>query len=96
MIEETPFPPLPPEAQDPSVPWKPRSALARCESSGGHVVKPKMWPPTKQGRKEEPPSLSLQCQRCEGWLIVYDPPDPSIRVILPKPAHGPAIGSEKK
>lgn len=84
MIDESPFPPLPPEPQDPSIPWQPSNAVARCEASGGHIVRPATWPPTKRIRAEEPPSLSVQCARCSGWLVLFDPPPAGVNVIMPE------------
>ena len=71
MIDETSMP-LPDEKQDERVPWKPANAVQRCERSGGHIVKAPSWPPTQSPSRDEPPSFSLQCTRCDGWLVIYE------------------------
>lgn len=87
-MKESPFPPIPPAPADPSIPWQEAAVVNRCEDSGGHIVKPAKWPPTMSARVTEPPSLSIQCERCEAWLIVYDRPMPGIQVIKPQGAMG--------
>lgn len=84
MIEER-YAPLPPEPQDPSIPWKPASAVERCEKSGGHVVKVPTWPPTKTPAPHEPPSLAATCERCDATLVLYEDTT-GVRIITPEGA----------
>ena len=90
-MKESPFPPIPPAPQDPTIPWQDAAVVPRCEHSGGHIVKPTTCPPTKSARPEEKPSLSVQCERCEAWLIVYKQATPGITVIPPEP-----VAAERK
>ncbi len=68
------------------MPWKPANAVTRCEQSGGHVVSVPSWPPPRKpsDRENEKPSFTLQCQRCDGWVIVYDDKS-GIRINKPVP-----------
>ena len=43
-----------------------------CEEEGDHQVTTSVWPPPRTGMSPVDPSLSLQCDLCGAWLIVYE------------------------
>lgn len=88
MIHESAFPEIPPAPPDPRVPWKPADIVPRCEQSGGHIVKATTWPPVRKpsDQPNEPPSLMLQCERCESWVAVYNDTTPGVKVLKPEVA----------
>lgn len=58
----------PPKAPSP---YKYQS-VAECEEhEDQHVVKPTSWPPRRIGNIVGDPSMSLRCELCGGWLVVY-------------------------
>jgi len=64
-------------------------SVAECEENEDqHVVKPSSWPPRRIGNIVGDPSLSLQCQLCAGWVIVYKAHAtgelPGVKVIMPE------------
>jgi len=68
----------------------PENTMLRCEQTGGHLVKPKTWPPTDVIGAVSPnnqPSMALKCERCGCWVIVYDRPQASVRVVKPEPVE---------
>lgn len=84
-MKESPFPAIPDAPPDPSIPWKPAAVVGRCETSGGHIVQPRVWPPPRKSsdRPDERPSIALQCKRCEAWLVLYGGETAGVTVLKP-------------
>ena len=64
-------------------------SVAECEENEDHhVVRPSSWPPRRTGNMAGDPYLSLQCELCAGWLVVYRAHAtgdmPGVKVILPE------------
>lgn len=68
----------------------PENREIRCERTGGHVVRAKTWPPHEvmgTPGPNNPPAMPLTCERCGCWVIVYDRPQATVRVIKPEPVE---------
>ena len=66
----------------------------QCEmNEDHHQVTPTTWPPPRIGTLGGDPSLSLRCDLCGAWLVVYAGHAtgrlPGIKVILPQPEPEP-------
>jgi len=48
------------------------SSLVECEEAGNHRVTPPTWPPPKTAQSLTDPVLTLQCELCGAWLVVYE------------------------
>lgn len=61
-----------------------RARPGRCENEVGHEVRVKQWPPKMRlPASRRPASTSGTCRRCGSSVIVYDPPQEGIVLILP-------------
>lgn len=68
--------------------------LVECEEAGDHRVTPMTWPPPKTATMTADPHLSMQCELCGAWLIVYAGHATGalqgITVVLPERVKQPA------
>ena len=67
-------------------------SVVECEENEDHhVVRPSSWPPRRTGTMAGDPHLSLQCELCAGWVIVYKGHATGelrgVKVILPEGAR---------
>lgn len=46
--------------------------LEECEENGNHRVTPGVWPPPRTSQSGTDPTLSVQCELCGAWVVVYE------------------------
>ena len=65
---------------EPTVQDRPRL----CEEGRGHLPKVKIWPPKmRHGSSRRTPSTPGVCTRCGCHVIIYDPIQAGLTIILP-------------
>ena len=66
----------------------------KCEESKeGHLVKVRMWPPKQRySATKRTPSISGECVHCGAHVIVYDPVQPGLTVLLPSGKKMTGVG----
>ena len=73
-----------------------RQGVLRCGQRNKHEVRVHRshWPPQAHANLNDRPHVEGVCENCGGSVIVYDPPDKSITVILygdPSEAQGRVV-----
>lgn len=60
------------------------NGVYRCGQRNKHEVRihRAQWPPAAHANLNDRPHLDRTCENCGGQVIVYDPPDRSVTVIL--------------